>query len=159
MRIKTIGLLSLLAIEIFISCEKKEETQPKYFSDAQKSALKVFEGRFESVDIIPGVDTLKTAIVFLEQYNPPIEATYTDYETKEKTKFYVHGKYRYEYVDGKTTSEKYYYISSDANYIYSSPSLNTMSIKEQNLKIVSETTFRVKEEKDILWYTYNKVAE
>ena len=159
MRIKTIGILSLLAIVIFISCEEKEETQPKYFSDAQKSALKVFEGRFESVEIYPGVDTMKTAIVFLEQYYPPKEATYTDYETKEKKKFYVHGKYRYEYYDGTTTSERYYYVSSDANYIYSSPSLNTMSVKEQNLKIVSETSFKIKDEKDILWYNYNKVVE
>lgn len=159
MKTRTIGLLILLVVVSFISCEEKEEPQTKYFSEAQKTALHTFEGTYENVMIIPGVDTLKTTIVFLEQYNPPLEATYTDYDTKEKTTFYVHGKYRHEYAFGNTTSEEYYYVSADADYLYSFPSLSTMSVSKQNLQIVSNTSFKIKELKDYLWDTYNKVVK
>ena len=151
-------IVGVLAI-CFASCENEEETpQPKYFSDAQMTALDVLKGTFVNNLIVPGYDTLTTTIVFLEQYNPPVEGEYTDYDTREKSKIYMHGKYKYIYYDGSST-EKYYYISSDADKMYTTSSLKTMSVHSEDFKIVNNNSFGLKEKSDYLWDIYKKVTQ
>lgn len=151
---KKIFILLLFCSAIFFcfsSCSKDDDELS--LSEPQKKAIAVLNGKF--VYTYPYLSTLKTSYTFGKQYNPPKLVTVSeDYATGKKEQVILHGEVSYIYYSGEASSIRYYYVYPDADRIIFLTSSYSVGIYD--LKVISPTEFRLKDEDDVLWDTYTK---
>lgn len=139
-------VLTVLFAVISLNSCSKEESDGAYFSKEQLTALNTFKGTFRYT-----IMNIETTIQFVEQYNPPLSVV-IDGRVEE----YIHGMYRVIYYDGSSYN-RYYHIGFDGDWMSSSVSTDWKSVHVVDLNVIDENTFRIKEQRDVLWDTYNRI--
>ena len=130
-----------------ISCSK-EAAKEEYYTDAQKEAQRVLKGTF--VQDLYGVVTTYN---FTEQYDSFKEVECYGFTGSDKSKFIVHGKCTLTYWNGDSY-ELFYFLNEKADNIgFFSTAIHA---KAYDLKIVSDTEFRLHQGKDAFWDTFKK---
>ena len=143
--------IAIAMLGFFMSCSKDETNASdakEYYTEEQKAALKVLNGTF--TEDLYGVITTYS---FTEQYNSFKEAECYGYTGSTKTEFVVHGKCLLTYWNGSQYS-LYYFLNEKADNIafYS----EEIHAKAYELKIVSSTEFRLRQNNEPIWSKFTK---
>lgn len=140
-------LIAIIVCFTMQSCSKDDEELDNVLTSEQKTALSSMYGTFTNT--LPIVDWT-TTIEFLEQYNPPKDATSKTGVIPQ----YIHGKLRITYYEG--SSYVYYYrLNDNATRIYMGNKIDKWNnVKSQDFKYVSANEFKIKETNATLWDSY-----
>lgn len=144
-------MLLLATILTFTACGDDDD-EPDYdvLTPKQKEALSVLNGTFTNT--LPVVDWT-TTIQFLEQYNPPKDATSSKYGVIPNN---VQGKLRITLYEG-SSHEYYYRLNNEATRIYMCSSIDKWdNVSSKDFRYVSATEFKIKETNATLWDSYKK---
>lgn len=141
-------ILLLATIITMLSCSKDDE--PDVLTPEQKTALYAMHGTFTSTLPVVG---WTTTIEFLEQYNPPKDATSS---LTGKVPKYIQGKLRITYYEG--SSYTYYYrLNSNATRIYMGGNIDKWdNVSAQDFRYVSPNEFKIKETNATMWDSYTR---
>lgn len=143
-------MLLLAMMFTFAACDGDDEDEPDVLTSEQKVALSALHGTFTNTLAIVN---WTTTIEFLEQYNPPKDATSTQ---NGNIPNYVQGKLRITYYEGSSFTY-FYRLNNDATRIYMCSRIDKWdNVKSQDFKYVSDNEFKIKETKETLWDTYTR---
>lgn len=146
---KLFPLMLLIATMLtFTACGGDDE--PDVLTPAQKTALSAMHGTFSNTLPVVG---WTTTIEFLEQYNPPKDATTP---ITGKVPQYIQGKLRITYYEGSSFTY-YYRLNDNANRIYMGKNINNWeNVKAQDFRYVSSNEFKIKETNATMWDNYTR---
>lgn len=141
----------LCVVTFFTSCSKDEdEPDMSYLTEQQKNALSALHGTFSYT---LGLVNWTTTIEFLEQYHPAKDAFDPSTNT---TISQWHGKLRMTMTYG-SSNEHFYRLNSDATKIYmGNKDNNGEYLITQDIRLVNNDQFKLKETKSQIWDTYNR---
>lgn len=141
-------MLLFTTILTLTSCSDDKD-EPGVLTSEQKVALSAMHGTFtNTLELM----NWTTTIEFLEQYNPPKDAT----STTGKVPQYIQGKLRITYYEGSSFTY-YYRLNNDATRIYMGSNIDKWdNVSAQDFRYVSPNEFKIKETNATMWDSYTR---